>query len=258
MRGCEVDLERGIGLDLCPDLERSMREAAGAVDGPVRRALTCRGVDAVVGPPAVDEVVVVATAGVAEASGWEGKDGGMKKKEESDAMASVAVDPATGVAVMTFLVSVFFFTSGVLETFRPTLRGMGLGEGPAVGPVPAFDGKVGRGGGGGLAAFQATASEMLDGLVPAAFFYNKGALFGHEEALFERLSLAGLAVLPNGEGGEDRRGGDVEEDVDQGVEMGEDTCDSQRHRKCSDFAVNGVVGNGELPGGLNAMTPIFS
>jgi hypothetical protein len=61
---------------LCPDLEQSMREAAGAVDGPVGRALTCRVVAAVVDPPAVDEVIV-ATAGVAEASGWEGKDGGM-------------------------------------------------------------------------------------------------------------------------------------------------------------------------------------
>jgi hypothetical protein len=76
MRGTETDLERGIGLDLCPDLERSMREAAGAVDGPVGRDLTCRGVAAVVYPPALVEVVVVA-AGVAEASGWEEKDGGM-------------------------------------------------------------------------------------------------------------------------------------------------------------------------------------
>jgi hypothetical protein len=40
--------------------------------------------------------------------------------------------------------------------------------------------------------------------------------------------------------------------------MGEDTCDSQRHQKCSTFAVNGVVGNSELPGGLNSMTPMFS
>jgi hypothetical protein len=76
MRGAERDLKRGIGLDLCPDLERSVREAAGAVDGPVGRALTCRGVAAVVDPPAVDEVVVAA-AGIAEAWGWEEKDGGM-------------------------------------------------------------------------------------------------------------------------------------------------------------------------------------
>jgi hypothetical protein len=77
MCGCEVDLERGIGLNLCPDLERSVREAAGAVDVPVGRALSCRGVAVVVVvPPAVDEVVVAA-AGVAEASGWQEKDGGM-------------------------------------------------------------------------------------------------------------------------------------------------------------------------------------
>jgi hypothetical protein len=88
-------------------------------------------------------------------------------------------------------------------------------------------------------------------LGPGRVLYNEGALLG-------KVALAVLAVLPHGSGGEDGRGGDVEEDVDRGVEMGEDTCDSQRHRKCSDFAVNGVVGNGELPGGLNAMTPIFS
>jgi hypothetical protein len=75
MRGTETDLERGIGLDLCPDLEQSVREAAGAVDGPVGRALTCRGAAAVVDPPAVE--VLVAAVDVAKASGWEEKDGGM-------------------------------------------------------------------------------------------------------------------------------------------------------------------------------------
>jgi hypothetical protein len=75
MRRTETDLKRGIGLDLCPDLERSVRKAADAVDGPVGRALTCRGVAAVVDPPAVE--VVVAVVDVIEASGWEEKDGGM-------------------------------------------------------------------------------------------------------------------------------------------------------------------------------------
>jgi hypothetical protein len=117
-------------------------------------------------------------------------------------MASSAVDPATGGAVMTFLVPIFF-PSGVLE--------MGLGEGPAVGPVSAFDGKVGRGGrGGGLAAFQATASEMLDGLVPAAFFTTREPSLGvlplpfllffpmvreekmEGEVMLKRMSIGGL------------------------------------------------------------------
>jgi hypothetical protein len=92
-------------------------------------------------------------------------------------MASAAADPSLGGAVMAFLVPVSF-TSGVLETCGPTLRGRGLGEGPAVGPVPAFDGKERRGGGGGLAAFQATASEILDGLVPAAFFTTREPSLG--------------------------------------------------------------------------------
>jgi hypothetical protein len=150
-----------------------------------------------------------------------------------------AVNPATGGAVMTFLVLVFF-TSGVLESFGPTLRGMGLGEGPAVGPVSAFDGKVGRG-------------RRGEGV---------GRVPGHgvrDGALLGRLALAVLAVLPHGEGGEDGRGGDVEEgDVDRGVEIGEDTCDSQRAPKMFNVHCDVVVGNGELPRGLNSMTPIFS
>jgi hypothetical protein len=62
MRGTEVDLERGMGLDLWADLEQSVREAAPAFDGPVGQALTCRGVAAVVDPPAGDEVVDVGAA----------------------------------------------------------------------------------------------------------------------------------------------------------------------------------------------------
>jgi hypothetical protein len=70
MRGTETDLERGMGLDPCADLEQSVREAAGAVDGPVGRALSCRGVAAVVVTPADDEVVlVVADVDANKASG---------------------------------------------------------------------------------------------------------------------------------------------------------------------------------------------
>jgi hypothetical protein len=65
-------------------------------------------------------------------------------------------------------------------------------------------------------------------LGPGRVLYNEGALLG-------KVALAVLAVLPHGSGGEDGRGGDVEEDVDRGVEMGEDTCDSQRQMASSEM-----------------------
>jgi hypothetical protein len=78
-----------------------------------------------------------------------------------------------------------------------------------------------------LAVFQATASEMLDNLVPAAFFTTREPSLGVLPVLlfFPMVKKEKRVVVGDVEGGE----------VDRGVEMGKETCNSQEAPKMFNF-----------------------